>query len=155
MRSLGLQPGIVLNPATPVDQVHDPEVGEDLMHRGRRVQHDPRVQVQLAHPADRRGGVAQLDVDRAPVGPGLGHGLQEGQRVLDHQVAVQEQVRVLAERRDHRRADRQVRDEMPVHHVDVEEVGLGADPFDLGRQHRVVGRQDRRGDADRPGAHRP
>ena len=94
-------------------------------------------------------------VDRNGVRAGLHECRHVALRVFDHEMDIQMQLGGFANRLDHRRADRQVRDEMPVHHVDVEEVGLGADPFDLGRQHRVVGRQDRRGDADRPGAHRP
>ncbi len=53
------------------------------------------------------------------------------------------------ERADDRRTDRDVRDEMPVHDVDMNEVGAAA--FD-GRDRRAkgceVGRQDRRRDLD-------
>ena len=40
-----------------------------------------------------------------------------------------------AQRRHHRRADREVGHEVAVHHVDVQQVGFGRHPLDLGREH--------------------
>jgi hypothetical protein len=65
----------------------------------------------------------------------------------DHQVDVERLGRMRAERFDHRRADRDVGDEMAVHHVDVDPVGPGrVDRADLLAQAGEIGGQDRRGD---------
>ena len=92
---------------------------------------------------------ADLDVHRAAVRPGVGEVLQVAPGLGHHQVAVEEQRRVAAQRRHHRRPDRDVGDEVPVHHVDVEPVGRrGHLPHLLGQQ-AEVGRQHRRRDAQR------
>ena len=56
-------------------------------------------------------------------GPGLRVVRGPAVRVLDHQMAVHRQARVLEQRLDHRQADREVRHEVRVHHVDMEPIG--------------------------------
>ncbi len=85
-------------------------------------------------------------MDRAPVGTGVGERREQDLRVVDHEVAVEEQVGVLAQRLDHRRADGEVRHVMPVHAVDVKEVGDRRDARDVGREAREVRGEDRRRD---------
>ena len=51
-----------------------------------------------------------------------------------------------AQRLHDRRPDGEVGHEVPVHHVDVEEVGLVGHAVDVAPERREVGRQDRRGD---------
>ena len=65
----------------------------------------------------------RLDVDRDPVRAGVQVFRKRPLRVLDHQVDVEGQPRGLAQRPDDRRADRQVRHEVAVHDVDVDDVG--------------------------------
>src|SRR5262249_13311339 len=67
----------------------------------------------------------------------------------DDQVDVERQLRRLADRGDDERADRDVRHEPAVHHVDVELVGAaGLDARDVGGERGEVGREDRRRDLD-------
>ncbi len=66
-------------------------------------------------------------------------------------MAVEVGVGVPADGGHHRRSDRQVGHEMPVHDVDVQPVGLGPDPVDLDAEGGEIGRQDRGGDADHRG----
>jgi hypothetical protein len=60
-------------------------------------------------------------VNADPICTGIDEGRYEVVRVLDHQVAVQGDIRHLADGRNHRRTDREVRDKMPVHHVQMEQ----------------------------------
>ena len=87
--------------------------------------------------------VAELDVHDAAVGPGVGELLEQDLGVVDHEVAVEEEVGALAQRLHDRRADGEVGHEVTVHHVDVEEVGDPADPVDLGPEIGEVGGEDR------------
>ena len=92
------------------------------------------------------------------VGAGLGEVVEQVARVVDHQVAVEVQVGVRAQALHHRRADREVRHEVAVHHVDVQEVGLRPD---AARPRRRARRSRRRGStvrsfpSRRPTAGRP
>ena len=95
-------------------------------------------------------GAVHLDVHAAVVGAGLGERLQIVAGVGHHQVAVEVGVGVAADGGHHRRPDRQVGHEVPVHDIHVQPVGLGPDPVDLGSEGGEVGRQDRRGDANHP-----
>ena len=113
----------------------------DGLERRVGVERKSRPQAEAAHLRDELVGVADLDVHRAAVGPrpcevgeiapGIGH----------HQVAVEEQRRVAAQRGHDRRPDRDVGDEVPVHDVDVQPVGRGRDLADLLGQHAEVRRQ--------------
>ena len=93
---------------------------------------------------EQRTGIAELDVHDAAVGTGVGEVLEQHAGVVDHEVAVEEQVGALAQRPHHRRADGEVGHEVTVHHVDVQEVGDLAHPLDLGPELGEVGGQDRR-----------
>ncbi len=83
------------------------------------------------------------------VGASFGEGLDEGIARRDHQMHVEDLLRVWAERRDDVGADGDVRHEMPVHHVDMDPVGARlVDRAHLLAEPREIGRQDRRGDDD-------
>src|SRR5687767_4717003 len=67
----------------------------------------------------------------------------------DHQVCVDWQASETGKRFHNRQTDRDVGDEMTVHHVDVQNVGSAAfDGANFLAQTREVGRQNRRGDFD-------
>jgi hypothetical protein len=73
---------------------------------------------------------ARLDVDRQDVGTGPREVGEVTLGLDDHQVDVEEGTGLPAkgpERLDDERSDRDVRDETPVHDVDVEPVGSGGD----------------------------
>ena len=81
------------------------------------------------------------------VNPGFGERLDPAIDRGDHQVDVERLAGVRPQRRDHARADRQVGDEVPVHHVDVDPVGPGrVDRAHFLAEPRKVGRKDRGGD---------
>ena len=87
-----------------------------------------------------------LGMDGDDVGPGLGEGVEEIVDRRNHQMDVERLGAVRAKRLHHRRADRQVGDEMPVHHVDVDPVGAGGvDRAHLLAEAGKIGGQDRRG----------
>ena len=75
--------------------------------------------------------------------------------VVDHEVTVEEEVGVLAQRLHDRRPDREVRDVVAVHAVDVEEIGIVGDAGDVGREVREIGGQDRGRDLHAPEATSP
>ena len=64
----------------------------------------------------------RLGVHRDDVGTRFGEGVEEGINGGDHQVDVERLCAVWSERLHHRGPDRQVRHEMPVHHVDMDPV---------------------------------
>src|SRR5690606_5307543 len=67
----------------------------------------------------------------------------------DHQVHVEGLVGCLAHALHHRRAEADIGHEMPVHHVDMDEVGAGSvDCLNLFAQPGEIGRKDRGGDED-------
>ena len=80
----------------------------------------------------------------AAVGARIGEAFEQDGRVVDHQMAVEEELGALAERPHDHRTDGEVGDEVAVHHVDVEQVGRVGDAIHLGRELSEVGRQDRR-----------
>src|SRR5579883_117120 len=88
-------------------------------------------------------------VDRNPVRTSIGKGRNELVRVFDHQVAIERQIRVLADRSHHWRANREIRDKMAVHHIQVHGRGsaLGC-RLNLVRKTGEVGRQNRRSKLD-------
>ena len=64
-----------------------------------------------------------LDMNRQVIGPGIGKGFHVLVRVGDHDVDVEERLwERAADGGDQSRAHREVRDEMPVHDIDVQEV---------------------------------
>ena len=133
-------------------QVDVPEVGLHRLERRVGVEGQARPQAQPAHLRDELVRVADLDVHRAAVGAGVGEVLQVPPGLGHHEVTVEEERRVAAQRRHHGRPDGDIGDEVPVHHVDVEPVGgLRHLPHLLGQQ-AEVGRQHRRRDAQVTGA---
>ena len=105
----------------------------------------PDPETEVAHLGDQCSGLTDLDVHGAAVGPGVAEGLEVAGRLGDHQVGVEEQVGMVPEGCHHGRADRQVGDEVPVHHIDVEPVGSRRDLVDGVGQGPEVGGEDRRG----------
>jgi len=98
-------------------------------------------------------------VDDEVIGTGGRERLEKPERVHHHEVHVQRKRRELAHRLDQNRTEREVGYELPVHHVDVQEIGAraGDDP-DLVLEAREIGGEDRRADAPElgvgPGARR-
>src|SRR5262245_6831500 len=67
-----------------------------------------------------------LDVHGDHGGPGLYERLEVTVRFLDHEVNIQGHLHNLPDGLHHRHANRQIRDEMAVHHVHVDEIGTAA-----------------------------
>ena len=63
----------------------------------------PDAHAVRAHAVEQRARVAELDVHGAAVGAGLGEVVEQVTGVVDHQVAVEEQVGARAQGRHHRR----------------------------------------------------
>ena len=134
------------------DEIDVAQVGLHRLEGRIGVEGQARPQAQAAHLRDELVRVADLDVDRAAVGPGVGEVLQVPAGLGHHEVAVEEERRVAPQRRHHGRPDRHVGDEVPVHHVDVEPVGGRRHLADLLGQQTEVRRQHRRCDAQVAGA---
>ena len=106
---------------------------------------------QAAELADRGQGAVgvrgRLEVEGDRVGAGLGEGLDLALRLLDHQVDVERAagvVDLVGDRGGDQRPDRDRRDEMAVHHVEVDHPGAGVHHLgELGAELREVGREDR------------
>jgi len=127
------------------------DVGGDLLERanGRRgVQNDAGLCAQGLDGVDRAMEVRQhFDMHRDHAGARLGECVEVLVGIHDHQVNIQRNLRDSPNRFHDRRSDGDVRDEMAVHDVDVDQIGAAA----LGRADRVakrgkVGCQDRGGD---------
>jgi len=105
-------------------------------------QSDPEPEA--SHLGDQRRRATYLDVDGAPVRPGVAEGGQVPPGVTEHQVRVEEQCRVATEGGHHRGTDGQVGHEVPVHHIDVEPLARRCHGGGGGGQVAKVGREDRR-----------
>ncbi len=110
----------------------------------RRIEHHSSL---LAERADRLQRAMQmrprLDMDRNEIGAGLGEILEEGIARRDHQMHVEEGLRVRPERLHHARADRDVRHEMPVHHIDMDPIRAGGDDrLDFGAERGKISRRE-------------
>ena len=84
------------------------DLGEVRLHRvvrRLRLERQTDAHAELPDLVEQRPRIAELDVDRATVGAGIGEAGQQHLRVVDHQVAVEEQVGVLAQRLHDRRPD--------------------------------------------------
>ncbi len=111
---------------------------------------------------DARGGAARPRVLREAVEVRLGLDVdgdarrsrvevlvERAQRLLDHEVDVEGHLRRLRERLEDDRPDREIRDEPPVHHVEVDEVRAGGLARGDGlAEPREIGREDRGGERD-------
>ena len=92
----------------------------------------------------------RLDVHGDDVGAGVGKRLEIGIAWRDHQMHVEHFLGVRAQRLHHAGADRDIRNEMPIHHVDVDPIGAGViDRAYLFAELGEVGGQNRRGDDER------
>jgi hypothetical protein len=98
--------------------------------------------------------VQRLDVQGDPVGPGLGQRRQQRLGVGHHEVAVEVAAGVGPQGGDHRRAEGEIGDEVPVHEVQVDPVGGLLDQPDLIGELGEVGVQHRRGQASDHGTPR-
>ncbi len=79
------------------NQVGFPQEGIDGLVRGLGVDGQPGSEAEALGLGQQRGGVAHLDVHRAPVRAGVAERLQELPRVGHHEMAVEEQPRVPAQ----------------------------------------------------------
>ena len=118
-----------LAPVTRVHRHHQNQVADsqrrlEQVLGGAGIERDTRLLPQFADPAQRAVEMRTgLDVDRDEIGARGGKRLHGCLCRLDHQVDVQRQTGMRAERPDDGGAEGQLRDEMPVHHIDVNEVG--------------------------------
>ena len=64
-----------------------------------------------------------FDVERHRIAAGVEELVDVREGVADHQVNVERQLRPLPDAGDHLRTERQVRDEMAIHDVDMDPVG--------------------------------
>ena len=91
-----------------------------------------------------------FDMHGDDVGAGLGERLEIRVARRDHQVHVEHLLAVRPQRLHHVRPDRNVGDEMAVHHVDMDPVGAGLiDGADLVAELGKIGGKDRGGDDER------
>lgn len=85
-------------------------------------------------------------MNRQVVGPCLSKRLKKDFRLVAHQMHVEGQASQGAQTRNQCRAEREVRDKMPIHDVQVEPVCTGVlDPQHFSRQPPIIGRQQGRG----------
>ena len=106
------------------EQVHFREEGDRTAERRRGIQDQAGLHARVPDRADRRPDVViALHVDREIVDPRLREGRHEMLRVGDHQMRIEGDLRQGPDRRDDGGPHREVRHEVPVHHVDVEQVG--------------------------------
>jgi len=108
---------------------HEVDVLEHVIEhlgRGRRIERHAGLLTERLDPLDRAVEVRpRLGMDGDDVRAGFGEGVEKSVDGRNHQMDVKRLLGVRAKRFDHRRADRQVGDEMPVHDVDVHPVGAG------------------------------
>ena len=124
-----------------------------LLDRSVRAERDADAEPERARRGDRsRRVLAGLDVERDAVAARLGDRLEVALGVLDHQMAVEHGAPGVHQRRDRReddRADRDLRDEMAVTGVEMEDPGARLhERAELCAESREVGRVDRRLDLD-------
>ena len=102
-------------------------VGEDLFNgdqRSCRIEGHARFEALFLDELDRAVQMrARLDMDRDIICSRLRELLNEVIGIRDHQMAIEREGRDFANGFDDRRADRQVRDKMSVHHVHVKQIG--------------------------------
>ena len=110
---------------------HDVQQLAIRLERGERrrgAERQPRCPAGRPDPAQHGlDRLADLDMDGDRVAAGLEELIQPAARLVDHQVRVERDLGHRAERPDGARAEREVRDEVGVHHVEVDPVGTGPD----------------------------
>lgn len=97
----------------------------------------------------RQSRSAGFDVDGQVIGAGFGEGFEVRERMRHHEMHVKRQASRLANFTDHRRADREVGDEVRVHDVNMDQIGAGfGHGADFGAEPREIGRKNRRRNPD-------
>ena len=105
------------------------EIGLDGFDRRGRIERQSGDRPQAADfPQQRPRIVDRFDVDRQQVGPRLAESLQVAARFGNHQVNVQRQAGRTANGLDHGKAETDVGHEMPIHDVQVQDLGPGLLP---------------------------
>ena len=108
------------NEVGPIEERYEPFDG------GLGVDGDPDLQSLLSYPLYRGMDVPfGFAMDGDGVAPRVGEGVDVSDGVVDHQVRIEESVRVSSDGLDHRRSERYVRDEHPVHNIEVDPVSAG------------------------------
>ena len=122
----------------------------DRGDRRRRVQHDAGLGAELLDLRDRAMQVREhLDMHGHHVRARVDERLDVAIGVRDHQVDIERQLGRLAQRLHDRHANRDVGNEVAVHHVDVHLVGAAArGGGDLGAEIREVSGENRRSEAN-------
>lgn len=144
----------LLTPKAGVDR-HDEqhvtqlEIRNDRIEGRRRRQHQAEVESRLARGlgGPRRIGV-HLDVHRHEIGPRNAQGSKQADGVRHHEVTVEPQFGGCTQGADHRHPEGQVRDEMSIHDVDVQEVDIWLHARHLIGEVGEIGGQQRRCDLD-------
>ena len=85
----------------------------------------------------------RLHMDRYQIGAGIAEFLHVPHRLRDHQVNIQEHIRDLPDRLQHRDADGDIGHEHAVHHVHMDVVGVG-NAVNVPLQIRKIGGEDGR-----------
>ena len=106
---------------------HQVHVRDDFFNGAqgsRRVERDPGLDPKLFDALNRAVQVGTgFRMYRQIIGSGLGKVGNDGVRVRDHEMDVEWESSHFVKRFDNGRTDREVRHEMPVHHVHVQQVG--------------------------------
>ena len=129
-------------------QVDVAEVRLDRFVRSLRFERKAAAHAERRDLLEQRTRIAELHVHGEAVGPRFRERLEQCARVVDHEVAVEKKVGVRTQRRDNRRADREVRHVVTVHAVDVQQLAGIGDAGHARGEVREVGGKDRRRDFD-------
>lgn len=108
------------NEIRPIEERYEPLDG------GLGVDGDPDLQSLLFYPLHRGMDVPfGFAMDGDGVASRVDEGVDVSDGVVDHQVRIEESVRVSSDGLDHRRSERYVGDEPPVHNIEVDPVRAG------------------------------
>ncbi|MPL73717.1 hypothetical protein SDC9_19523 [bioreactor metagenome] len=132
------------------DKVDHVEQILDAIKPAARVDRETRLAARAADRLQRAVNMRPgLEMGRDHIGAGLGEGVDIGIDRGDHQVHVHHRLDMRPDRLHQRRAEGQVRHEMPIHHVDMDPIGtLRFDRADLLPEVGEIGRENRRRDLD-------
>ena len=98
----------------------------EFFDRGLGVDGDPHLQSLFSYLLYRGMEVPfGFAVDGDGVAPRVGEGVDVSDGVVDHEVRIEESVRVSSDGLDHGRSERYVGDEHPVHNIEVDPVRAG------------------------------
>jgi hypothetical protein len=128
------------------------EIGGIAFERGRRTEGHADAHAGRRRLADHgRRIVNSLEMERDGVGPGRRQLIEQRFRPFHLEVRVERQGRVPPQTRDHGWPDRELRDEVRIHHVHMDEVDMWLDELYLLGQSGQVRRQDRCREPGHPG----